>query len=252
MGTTKIEWCDKVWNPVTGCTPVSEGCRNCYAKRMANRLQGRYGYPAGDPFRVIWHEDKLKQPAHWRKPQKIFVCSMGDLFHEDVPDEYIWRVFQEATFGNRRHTYLFLTKRPERMRDWFLANQHRFWNFKPSPYISVPWPDPCLWLGVTAENQIRADERIPILLSIPAAKHFVSVEPMLGPVDLRRWLREPISDGLLDFSPKLDWVIAGPETGSGKRECKDEWIRNLFVQCQQSHVPFFDKRKIHCLREWPK
>lgn len=264
---TKIEWCDEVWNPVTGCDPISEGCKNCYAMRMANRLQGRFGYPPGDPFRVIWHEDKLKKPTHWLKPRRIFVCSMGDLFHKDVPDEYIWKVFEEATCGNRRHTYMFLTKRPERMRDWFLTNQHRFWNFpsKPNkfgPYITVPWPDSCIWLGVTAENQARADERIPILLAIPAAVHFVSVEPMLGAVDLTYAVFNG-ADSLISMAG-VDWVIAGPETplrrdgyagqagGGGTRPCKAEWIKDLGRQCKVAGVPFFDKgEKGDAVREWP-
>ncbi len=257
---TKIEWCDEVWNPVTGCDPISEGCQNCYAKRMANRLQGRFGYPAGNPFRVIWHEDKLKKPTHWRKPRRIFVVSMGDLFHKDVPDEYIWKVFEEAICGNRRHTYMFLTKRPERMRDWFLANQHRFWNFpsKPNkfgPYMTVPWPDHCIWLGVTAENQARANERIPVLLSVPAAVRFVSVEPMLGPVDLRRFLWWGIhpGEGKWRTTPSpISWVIAGPETGPGARPCKAEWIEDLGRQCKAAGVSFFDKRKTGWkAREWP-
>jgi protein gp37 len=259
---TKIEWCDEVWNPVTGCDPISEGCQNCYAKRMANRLQGRFGYPAGDPFRVIWHPDKLKKPTHWRKPRRIFVISMGDLFHKDVPDEYIWKVFEEATCGNRRHTYMFLTKRPERMRDWFLANQHRFWNFKQGPYVTAPWPDPCIWLGVTVENQARADERIPVLMSIPAAVHFVSVEPMLGKVDLVRWMNitygwdwHSLIKGEAEHGGKrpkiIDWVIAGPETGPKVRPCKAEWIENLGRQCKSAGVPFFDKRDPYIRREWP-
>lgn len=264
---TKIEWCDEVWNPVTGCDPISEGCQNCYAARMANRLQGRFGYPAGDPFRVIWHPDKEHQPSHWRKPRRIFVISMGDLFHKDVPDEYIWKVFEKATCGNRRHTYMFLTKRPARMKQWFDLYQERFWHYhapgQPKrPCVTPDWPDPQIWLGVTAENQARADERIPILLSIPAAVHFVSAEPMLGPVDLETYLlsdadKAAHEDQLLEpiqgFNyRKLNWVIAGPETGPGKRKCKNFWINHLWLQCGAAGVPFFDKRKTGWqAREWP-
>lgn len=182
MSQTRIEWADTVWNPVTGCTPVSEGCHNCYARRMAYRLRGRFGYPEDDPFRVTLHSEKLDEPFRWRKPRKVFVGSMGDLFHEDVPDEFIRKVFGYMHHF-KQHTFMVLTKRPERMAtfirwysDWVGFNA---W---PSEYGHV-------WLGTTAENQDAADERIPILLQIPAAVRFVSVEPMLGPVDLTRYLR---------------------------------------------------------------
>ena len=163
MATTKIEWCDSVWNPVTGCTPISEGCNHCYAKRMANRLRERYGYPADDPFRVTFHTFRLGEPERMKKPRRIFVCSMSDIFHKDVSDDYLDCIFSVITKCSH-HTFMVLTKRPNRMLD----------------YIS-DWPHPMsnLWLGVTAENQARADERIPILLQIPAAVRFVSVEPML-------------------------------------------------------------------------
>ena len=112
--TTKIEWTDETWNPVTGCTPVSEGCRNCYARKMSKRLRGRFGYPADDPFRVTFHPDKLGDPLKMRKPRMIFVCSMGDLFHEDVPDATIHRIFGIMAFCSQ-HIFQVLTKRPERM-----------------------------------------------------------------------------------------------------------------------------------------
>ena len=227
MATTKIEWANKVWNPVTGCTPISEGCQHCYAARMAKRLAGRYGYPSGDGFAVTFHQARLNEPLRWKKPRKVFVCSMGDLFHDDVPDDWIKQVFNSMVTDVLQpclHTYMILTKRQNRMAEFFAKNAR---------HGTKPWPN--IWLGVTAENQARADERIPILLSIPAAKHFVSVEPMLEPVPLYG----------------LDWVIAGPETGPGARECKPEWIQDLADQCSGANVPFFDKRKNFIRREWP-
>jgi len=186
VGKTKIEWTEYSWNPVTGCTPASEGCKNCYAKRMATRLKGRYGYPEDEPFKVTLHPEKLKEPLKWKKPRRVFVCSMGDLFHEQVPDEYIakvWEVMNNAS----QHTFLVLTKRPQRMKDflarlgWYIHDRDGY------PMEAVldeggKYTLKNVWLGVTAENQQRADERIPILLQIPAAVRFVSIEPMLGPV----------------------------------------------------------------------
>lgn len=213
---TKIEWAEESWNPVTGCTPISEGCQNCYAKRMATRLKGRYGYPSDDPFRVTFHPDKLDQLLKWRKPRMIFVCSMGDLFHEDVGLHEIFqvcKVMREA----KQHTFLLLTKRPRRMLELFGSGT----------------PLPNVWLGVTTENQQRADERIPILLQIPAAKHFISVEPMLGPID-----------ELYEYFQwkQLDGVFAGCETGPGRRSAKIQWFRDLKNQCVDNGIPFFLKR----------
>jgi len=184
MSDTKIEWATKSWNPVTGCTPISEGCKNCYAKRMSKRMRGRYGYPADDPFRVSLHINKLDEPSTWVKPQKVFVCSMGDLFHKDVPIKFFSDIM-DTIIQNQKHTFMLLTKRPERMLE-LLEDRAEDWK------LALPWqykiPIHNLWLGVTAENQRTADERIPILLQIPAAKRFVSVEPMLGPVDIRQYL----------------------------------------------------------------
>ena len=166
---TKIEWCEESWNPVTGCTKISTGCKNCYAEKMAKRLAGRFDYPADDPFKVTIHPNKLNQPLKWKKSRKIFVCSMGDLFHKDVPFDYIVEVLKIVDNGTR-HTFLILTKRPERMREFFNDYFSGFCNsFGPTLRN--------LWLGVSVENQQTADERIPILLRIPAAVRFVSVEP---------------------------------------------------------------------------
>lgn len=250
--TSKIEWTDETWNPVTGCTKVSAGCAHCYAERMARRLAGRCGYPeAPDHFKVTLHPKRLDQPLHWKKPRMVFVCSMGDLFHEDVPDEYIDRVWSKF-YECPQHTFQVLTKRPERMYQWLVNELH---NWRPLPNV---------WLGVTAENQTTADERIPVLLQIPAAVRFVSIEPMLGPVDLRSihqrvdsvnyyidalsgnvvWLeqRDIGSEPMGEQSQALDWVIVGGESGPGAQPMDPDWARSIRDQCQAAGVPFFFKQ----------
>lgn len=270
---TKIEWAEETWNPVTGCSPMSEGCRNCYAERMSKRLAGRCGYPADDPFKVTMHEDRLGEPLRWKKPRRVFVCSMGDLFHEDVPHEFIDYVF--AVMGrSQQHTFILLTKRPERMREYLQAGRYQQilniayrLKFRPeglgkgidNPKDMRWWPN--VWLGVTAENQQRADERIPILLQIPAAKRFVSVEPMLGPLDLTnirfdKWTVMNLLEGCgITNRPgymgqslpnvhcnKIDWVICGGETGPGARPMHPDWARSLRNQCITADVPFWFKQ----------
>jgi len=189
---------------------------------MATRLRGRCGYPADDPFRVTGHPARLYQPFRWKKPRRIFVCSMGDLFHEDVTWWYKENVMY-ACLENPQHTFIVLTKRPERMQN-FLAS---FYNLK-----KIEHPIQNLWLGVTAENQQRADERIPILLQIPAAKQFVSIEPMLGPVDI--YQSQP--------RPFIDWIIVGGESGPGARPMHPDWARSVRDQCVEASVPFFFKQ----------
>jgi len=257
MAKTKIEWATDVWNPITGCSAISEGCKNCYARRMARRLAGRYGYPkAPNHFDVTFHIDKLEQPYRWKKPRKIFICSMGDLFHENVPYDWLWRVLDSAYDGEsyHRHMFLFLTKRPD-----IMADKMDNW-MRPKGLFRLPkrW-----WLGITAENQKRWDERC-FFLDIPASKHFVSFEPLLGAVEIESYPC-PQCNSLLN--PQIawpcpycngrrfkwpDWVIAGPETGPGKRECKPEWIESLYDQCYEAGIPFFDKTKNNWLaREFP-
>lgn len=210
---SRIEWTDATWSPVTGCAPISEGCQNCYAKRMANRLRGRCGYPADEPFKVTLHKDRLEEPLRLKKPRRVFVCSMGDLFHEDVPFEFIASVFGVMA-NSSQNTYMVLTKRPQRMKeffDWLYLSAASYYarDHRTVPYdddrINVfimkiaseyginldfmrKWPLFNVWLGVTAENQARADERIPILLQIPAAVRFVSCEPLLSAIDLTKWI----------------------------------------------------------------
>ena len=219
MSDTKIEWAEKSWNPITGCSAISEGCTHCWARRMAKRLAGRYGYPKDDPFRVTFHFEKLDEPRKWRKPRRIFICSMGDLFHDDVQIYMLLQIFSIMQ-DLKEHTFLALTKRPENMLKWIKT-------------CSCPNN---LWLGVSVETQKRADERIPILLQIPAKVRFVSIEPMLGPVDLFNTIqsfRQRWTD--------LSWVILGGETGPGARPMQPDWARSVRDQCQEAGVPFFFK-----------
>ena len=286
--TTKIEWVKnsdgtkgKTWNPVTGCTKISEGCKHCYAERMSKRLAGRCGYDKEEPFKVTLHQDKLDEPLHWKKPSKIFVCSMGDLFHDDVPDRFLDQIFAVMALCTG-HAFLTLTKRPERMRGYICDWQTPFRIAKAIDALIVDeqikqlcnivkgeqwaidtpieWPPKNWWAGVTAENQQRADERIPILLQIPAAVRFVSVEPMLGPVDLTQidiggnvWINSLTGDcksyhpygGLWKINEsknnKLDWIICGGETGPGARPMRSAWVISLRDQCQEAGTPFFFK-----------
>ncbi len=256
---SRIEWTDATWNPITGCSPVSEGCENCYAKRDALRLRGRFGYPDDEPFRVTFHEDRLDQPLRWKKPRKIFVCSMGDLFHEDVRDDAIGEIFAVMQLAIQ-HTFIVLTKRPRRALDFLttyttcepmsceksiddLAIELSEHYNCPDKLFPQNWPLPNIWIGVTAENQRMADERIPILLSTPAAVRFVSVEPMLERVDIYQWL-----GGNRDINPPhpynggLSWVICGGESGPGARPMHPDWARELRNQCINAGVPFFFKQ----------
>lgn len=243
---TKIAWADKAWNPVTGCSPISEGCQNCYAARMSKRLRGRFGYPADDPFRVTFHLNKIGQPLKWKKPRRIFVCSMGDLFHNEVLDSWQFSIFKMIA-RTPRHTYLALTKRPYNMQD-FIAQ----WVDEGRQI-----PDN-LWLGVTVENQKCADDRIPVLLGIPAAVRFVSVEPCLEKVNLK--LRGYAVSGSIHSTRRifLRWVIIGCESGPKRRPCNIEWVRDLVEQCKEAGVPVFVKQlnlsgKVeHDINKFPK
>jgi protein gp37 len=254
MGNTRIEWTKKTWNPVTGCTKISPGCQNCYAERMAKRLRGRCGYDAENPFKVTLHPDRLEEPLHWRKPSTVFVCSMGDLFHEDVP-RWIRFEVMDIILQAKQHIFLILTKRPANMKDFFE------WYYTKAGRTTETIKN--LWLGITAENQEMADLRIPILLQIPAAVRFVSVEPMLGPVDLTAvmlpdhlqpdWAYgmpygitfdalQPNESHIYDSENHLDWVICGSESGPNRRPANIVWMLSLKDQCVAAGVPFFLKQ----------
>lgn len=256
---TKIEWCDVVWNPVTGCTKVSAGCKNCYAERMAKRLAGRFGYPpAPDQFKVTLHPELLKMPQRWKKPRRVFVNSMSDLFHEDVPDDFIDSVFVYMKMA-WSHKFIILTKRPDRMLKWFTRWTIGGWDTpgiirhnaetifgENSTSSSLTWPRSNIWLGVSVEDQKTANERIPLLLQTPAAKRFVSCEPLLGPIK---------------FSTlhvlALDWVIIGGESGPGARPMNLEWAERI-VNDSQPEIPVFVKQlggfpdKRNRMEEWPE
>jgi len=260
---TKIEWCampgytPETWNPCTGCSPISEGCEHCYAKRLIGR--NLHGYD----FTPRYHEDRLSIPKHWKAPRFIFVCSMGDLFHEAIPLDFVSHVLAVAAL-HPRHIFVLLTKRAERMWEFFslpnipddITEICMRW-LNDENFADIEWPLPNIWLGVTAENQKRADERIPILLRIPAAVRFVSVEPMLDSMEMQRHLRSGLEswcEGHPDspqpnwpggFSRELrglDWVICGAETGPGKRRMELNWARTLRDDCKAADVPFFFKK----------
>ena len=213
MADTKIEWADKVWNPITGCTKESAGCLNCYAQRMAHRMWGKRDFSD-----VQFHSERLDAPRHWKKPARIFVNSMGDLFHEKVSLDVISQIW-DVMRATPQHTYLILTKRPDRMWDMVTT-------LTPSKIL------PNVWLGVTAENQLTADARIPHLLRTPAAVRFLSCEPLIGAVDLTNAFNTVI---------KPDWIIAGGETGIGARPMHPAWPRLLRDQCAAAGVPYFFK-----------
>lgn len=244
---TKIEWAEESWNPIVGCTKVSPGCQNCYAEKMAGRLAGMGqksymevvewdDHPEDTRPMQQWNgkthlvESALKKPLHWKKPRTIFACSMGDLFHESVPFEWIDEVMDIIT-RCQHHTFLILTKRPEIMSEYI--SKYKDYSFQ---FYNV-------WLEVTAENQEQADKRIPILLGIQAAKRVVSIEPMLGPVDFAKvpMMRSTKLDIIMQRT-SLDWVICGSESGSGRRECDEDWVRSLRDQCVNANVPFFLKQ----------
>ena len=227
-----IGWATDTWSPVTGCSPVSPACDHCYAERMATRLAGRFGYAAEDPFQVTFHPDRLDQPLKWKKPRRVFVCSMGDLFHEDVESEWIHAVFTTMAAAHW-HTFLVLTKRPEIMGEWFATAQALGLTLRSGYGVTLP----NVWLGVTVESQWAANTRIPDLLDTPAAHRFVSCEPLLGPVNLRH-IPGPLEPRLR--SGKVDLVIAGAETGPGARPAEPDWFRSLRDQCQ-GHIPFYLK-----------
>lgn len=258
---TKIEWTDATWNPVTGCTKVSPGCDHCYAETIAHRFAGTKAYPDG--FQVALRPERLDQPLRWQKPRRVFVNSMSDLFHDDVPDEYIGSVF-EVMAKAERHTFQILTKRPGRMRSllkrWAAQGEAEDWAgpgtavFRRADKVwvgPVRWPLPNVWLGVSAEDQRWANVRIPVLLDTPAAVRFVSAEPLLGTIDFEHltgissltpdWVGGP-GGGSGTPHPLLDWVIVGGESGRGARPMHPRWVRSIRDQCLFAGVAFHFKQ----------
>jgi len=252
---------DATWNPVTGCSKVSAGCKNCYAERVFPRTawdQCKCGHmhsheptPNGrltifnciEPgcdcagfqqreFTDVWtHPDRLVQPLHWKKPRRVFVNSMSDLFHEAVPFEFIDKVFAVMAL-TPHHTYQILTKRPER-------------TLTGDGESCLPLPN--VWLGVSVEDQKTADQRIPLLLQTPAAVRFVSYEPAIGAVDFKPWLYTDSAGNPMDhehrvWGVKLDWVIVGGESGHNARPFNIQWARDVIRQCQAAGVAVFVKQ----------
>ncbi len=276
MRAPRIEWTDATWNPVRGCSRVSEGCRNCYAERYAARFSkprgARVDGTPRSPFRgfarmtpqgprwtgrVELIPSKLDEPLHWRKPRRVFANSMSDLFHEGLPDEVIDRVFAVMALA-RKHTFQILTKRPERMLAWSRANNrdanvvrwmntmdpfHRYSVHSLGGSIGQTWPLPNIWLGVSVENRATL-RRIYDLQATPAAKRFISVEPMLeeisftdGPADA-----ENSTMGEWSLLDGIDWVIVGGESGPGARPCDVAWIRSVVRQCREAGAACFVKQ----------
>ncbi|MEU8469525.1 phage Gp37/Gp68 family protein [Streptomyces sp. NPDC029006] len=284
--TTTIEWTDTTWNVVTGCEKVSPGCDHCYAETFAERWRGTPGHHFETGFDITLRPKRLDIPLHWRQPRKVFVNSMSDLFHKDIPDEYIARTFAVMAL-TPQHTYQLLTKRHGRMRavltdDCRCGNGHvpgvhfrsaMAWavskaNPNRIPGVpddaeqqvwNAPWPLPNVWLGVSVEDQKRADLRIPALIDTPAAVRFLSCEPLLGPVWFSDYIWQPCpccdgeghdeacarcADGHCEDGHirQLHWVIAGGESGHKARAMHPDWARSLRDQCTQDHVPFFFKQ----------
>lgn len=277
-----IEWTDATWSPVTGCTKVSDGCKNCYAAREVETRWSKnprsvwYGRPFTD---VQCHDGQLGVPLHWRKPRRIFVCPRADLFHESVPDAFIDKVFAVMALAPQ-HTFQVLTKRAARMqiysqrftqhindvqrtimqwgdsggRSWpFPSIRMPRWEFFNNAAVTTFSPLRNVHIGVSVEHQAAADERIPLLLETPAAVRWVSAEPLLGPVNIEKWLRprqRANPDGYggdlpvgwtTDFT-RLDWIVAGGESGPKARPMHPNWVRSLRDQCQAAGVPFLFKQ----------
>ncbi|MGI8546880.1 MAG: DUF5131 family protein [Gemmatimonadaceae bacterium] len=272
---TKIEWTDSSWNTLRGCSRVSFGCMNCYAETLAARFAGP-GMPyeglarntsAGPRWtgKVMLVHEHLADPLRWTRPRRIFVNSMSDVFHPEVPDEYIAAMFGVMMYA-KHHTFQVLTKRPERMAALLptlsalrchaaasgLIGDTSAWHRAYKPADAV-FPLPNVWLGVSVEHQEAADERIPILLDTPAAVRFLSCEPLLGPVDLRLGGTRhggttfnvlDAAAGLVPWTdkPRLHWVIVGGESGTHARPMHPDWPRSIRDQCVAAVVPYFFKQ----------
>lgn len=244
MGESKIEWTNATWNPVRGCSLVSAGCTNCYAMRQAHRQKnGAYkGLTRLGASGPVWTGDvrlvpeAIDYPARLKKPHMIFVNSMSDLFHEGVGDAAILRVFSQMAWANH-HTYQILTKRPERMAHILP------WVGRKFQEEDITWPLPNVWLGVSAENQETANERLPLLFQTPAAVRWLSAEPLLGPIDLAQaGLEIRMHDLDSPDEVNLDWVVVGGESGQRARPMDVAWAYSIVQQCQGADVPVFVKQ----------
>jgi len=231
---SNIPYTDEGWNPVSGCTPCSPGCANCYAKATAERFPNAHagfgakvaGFAKAVSFsQVVLHPDRLSKPLHWRRPRVVLVPTMGDLFHPDVPDAFLVDVLQAISSAHSRHTWLLLTKRAERMQEFM------------SRYMAMDRLGcfPNVWLGVTVCNQEEADAKIPILLDAPAAHRWISVEPMLGPIAMGRFFVNP--------KRRIDQVIVGCESGPKRRPMRHEWANAIEAQCERAGVPYYLKQR---------
>jgi protein gp37 len=216
MGETKIAWTDKTWNPVTGCTKVSPGCANCYAERFAERWRGIPGHAYENGFDLQTRPDRLSQPIRWTRPCMIFVCSMSDLFQDGVDKRYIDKVFDTMDLATH-HVFQVLTKRPIRLRKYIT------WRYGGAP---VPGH---IWIGVTAEDQERANQRVYTLRNTLASVRFISAEPLLGPIKF-------------DTLDGIDQVIVGGESGPGFRPMQLDWARDIRVHCANTGTAFFFKQ----------
>lgn len=208
---SKIEWTEMTWNPVTGCSKVSDGCKNCYAERMAKRLQAMGVVRYQNAFRLTLHDDLIELPLKWKQPKVVFVNSMSDLFHEDIPVKFIQKVF-DSMARCPQHIFQVLTKRSRRLKN--IAAE-------------LPWPDN-VWMGVSVENS-QTGYRIQDLCTVPAAVRFLSCEPLIGPIQ-----RLPLVG--------IHWVIVGGESGPGARPMHSEWVEDIFGQCEAANVAFFFKQ----------
>ena len=272
---TGIEWTDATWNPITGCSVVSPGCTNCYAMRLAGtRLAhhpSRAGLTRDTKAGPVWtgevrfNEQWLDQPIRWKKPRRVFVCAHGDLFAEGIPDEWIDKVFAVMALAPQ-HWFQVLTKRPEKMRKYLSAKFARSDILKQAKQLAqskgveykslydLPpdhvgnWPLLNVWLGVSVEDQDRADKRIPLLLDTPAAVRWISAEPLLGGVDIGRIVRAATVGGRGlatvggDGTKPINWIVVGGESGQGARHMDPEWARSLRDQCASAGVAFFMKQ----------
>lgn len=280
---TGIEWADATWNPIVGCSIVSPGCTNCYAMGMAARIAamqpGSHYADTTQPTKAgaVWSgklalapEHIITQPLRWRRPRRIFVNSMGDLFHQDAPDAWIDQVFAVMAMAPQ-HTFMVLTKRSARMRDYVGTRAGDWMMHWPdaarkagallgdvAALRAVPFPLPNVWLGVSTEDQRRADERVPDLLATPAAVRFVSAEPLLGPLNLFSLIERCDYRGTItewhdalrglrfgnddQETAKLDLVIAGGESGPKARPMHPDWVRSLRDQCAAAGTAFFFKQ----------